>query len=158
MPTSITINGKTYAGVDEMPAADRALWQQAQALLAQGEAQGGVQASFQSSNQRVTIDGQTYGSQDDLPPQVRAKVQAALAAMDGLLGPTAAPHVASGGAHPQSAHVEAARPVEPARRPSDPIFVDERDLPRGKGGFVAGLLVGLVVALGALAVVYFLVR
>jgi hypothetical protein len=146
MSTSITINGKTYASVDAMPAADRALWQQAQALLAQAEARGGGQASFQSSSQSVTIDGRTYGSQDDLPPQVRAKHQAALAAMDGLLGPAATPRVAPAPA------------VEPTRRPSDPVFVDERDLPHGKGGFVAGLLVGLVVAVGALAAAYFLAR
>lgn|GEM_PF-6710296 len=139
MSTSITINCKTYANVDEMPAADRALWLQAQSLLEQAEAQGGSQAAFRSSS--VTVDGQSYGSQDALPPEVRARYQAAMAAMEGLLGPAAA-----------------AAATEPTRRPPDPIVIDERDLPRGRSGFVAGLLIGLVVALGALAAVYVLVR
>lgn len=78
--TKITVNGREYDSVDQMPPDVREEYSQAMALLGNAGAgalnmPGGVKKGVVSQSiisEKITYNGREYTSRDELPPEVRA--------------------------------------------------------------------------------------
>ena len=90
--SAINFNGKTYANLEEMPANERAAYEQLAKIFVdkngngipdfmEGDMVRNVMAAFTSN---VNFNGQTYNNMTELPPEVRAKVQGAFDKLAGL--------------------------------------------------------------------------
>lgn len=75
--TKITVNGREYDSIDQMPPDVRELYLRAMASMRQG---GGLQAShtgeknvlsYSTVRESIVYNGREYKSRDDLPPEVR---------------------------------------------------------------------------------------
>lgn len=89
---TIIFNGKTYDSVEEMPASERAAYEQVANIFVdkngngipdfmEGDMVKNVMTAFTSS---VNVNGQVYNNMNELPPEVRAKVQGAFDKLAGL--------------------------------------------------------------------------
>jgi len=73
----IVVNGREYASVDEMPAAERQLYQGALASLAADPKSGTEHHVTVNTKARIVVNGKQYGSLEDLPPDMRLIVETA---------------------------------------------------------------------------------
>lgn len=83
MTQQISFNGKTYNSVDEMPAADRAMYEQVMQIFGDKDGNGipdvfegklspeiiNQTANFTTSGMSIVYEGQTYNSFEELPPE-----------------------------------------------------------------------------------------
>src|ERR1700757_2317411 len=127
---TITVNGKTYDRVDDMPPEIRQAYDQAMGLLADKNQNGipdiaegllpgakpTVTTRFKiTTKKKIVYKGQTYESPDDLPAEARQAYQRAM----GTLGPHPdglpdAPESGQAAALPSPASIVATPPMIPA--------------------------------------------
>lgn len=80
--TRITINGKTYGSIEEMPADVRRKYAEAMSVLADRDGNGVPDAiegdspdpnviSHVTTSERIFVNGREYGSWDEVPPELR---------------------------------------------------------------------------------------
>jgi hypothetical protein len=68
----IVVNGREYASVDEMPAAERQLYESALASLTGDAAKSGIQPHVNvQTKTRIVVNGKEYRSLEELPPDLR---------------------------------------------------------------------------------------
>jgi phage-related protein len=90
--SAINFNGKTYNNLEEMPANERAAYEQLAKIFVdkngngipdfmEGDMVRNVMTAFTSN---VNFNGQMYNNLNELPPDVRAKVQGAFDKLAGL--------------------------------------------------------------------------
>ena len=74
----IVVNGREYASVDEMPAAERQLYEGALASLAGEPAKSGIDHPVTvNTKTRIVVNGKQYGSLEELSPDIRRIVETA---------------------------------------------------------------------------------
>jgi len=67
----IVVNGREYASIDEMPAAERQLYESAMASVTGDPAKTGIEPRVTvRTKTRIVVNGKQYGSLDELPPDV----------------------------------------------------------------------------------------
>jgi hypothetical protein len=75
----ITVNGRQYGSVDEMPAPDRQLYDSALATVGNETKKAGNEPRVNvTTKTRITLHGKEYGSVDELPADVRRLYEAAM--------------------------------------------------------------------------------
>jgi hypothetical protein len=83
---TISFNGKTYNSIEEMPADQRAIYEQLMAFM-KDENNNGIPDMFEGdviqkmvgmANTRVVVNGQEMQAVDSLPPEARAKFEKAM--------------------------------------------------------------------------------
>jgi len=89
---AISFNGKTYNSLEEMPADQRAAYEQVMAFMKDENNNGipdllegdVVQKMLGMASTRVVVNGQEMQSLDSLPPEARAKFEKAMAKLSQL--------------------------------------------------------------------------
>lgn len=165
----IVIDGKTYNSVNEMPPDVRAKYEKAMNMLRDQDRDGrpdvfNVASSTQvvSNTMKFVVDGREYISLEDLPPEARAKYEQAMGALDknqngipdfveGMLGMMPQNPAK---ANPSSA--TSPRRASRALQSASPTITP--DTSKGWMLVLAGGLLLLLCAAGAMGVWYFLLR
>jgi len=107
---AINFNGKTYNNLEEMPANERAAYEQLAKIFVdkngngipdfmEGDMVRNVMTAFTSS---VNVNGQVYNNLNELPPDVRAKVQGAFERLASLGIVTNSPQMMTTAGNPPS--------------------------------------------------------
>ena len=73
----IVVNGREYASVDEMPAAERQLYEGALASLAAEPKSGTEHHVTVNTKTQIVVNGKEYGSLEELSPDMRRIVETA---------------------------------------------------------------------------------
>lgn len=92
-----TVDGKSYASLDEMPPDVRRAYEQAMGMLADNNQNGlpdvfeglfnaGNVPTVTGTSAQFVVDGKVYSSVDDLPPDARQKYEQALPRINQVLG------------------------------------------------------------------------
>lgn len=155
----LQFNGKTYNSPEEMPARERAAFEQMRKIFVDADGNGipdfmegdvtrNVITAFTSD---VNSNGQIYSDLEDLPQDIREKVQKAFEVMQRL--GIATPEVMQGAPARQPA-------FEPAFQPSKPLVPQEpaiQESSRTRGAIIISFLaVMLICAVGAMAALFLL--
>ena len=125
---TISFNGKTYNSLDEMPADQRAAYEQVMSFM-KDENHNGIPDMFEGdviqkmikmASTSIIINGQAVQSIESLPPEARAKYDKAMAKLSqlGIL-----PSGTQG--TPETAGLSSQTPIQSAPQiaPSEPAFV-----------------------------------
>jgi hypothetical protein len=157
--SSINFNGKTYSSLEEMPAAERMMYDQIMAVF-KDEDKNGVPDIFEGdivknvmnfATTSYVVDGRSVQSLEHLPPEVRSKVAQAFEKMKsmGLLS----------GDIPSISESGLPRTDAAAIRPSPPLMQPEPIHSEVSGSRGLLVLLGVIVlVLCAGAVAYLLLR
>jgi hypothetical protein len=163
----ISFNGKTYNNLEEMPADQRAAYEQVMAFM-KDENHNGIPDMFEgdaiqkmikiATNTRVVVNGQEVQSIESLPPEARAKFDKAMQKLSQLGILPSATQEAQGlvsqspvQSTPQIAPNEPAFAQSPSFLQSSPSAMTEDAGPRT--GFIIAIAVGAVLLLCALTAV-----
>ena len=169
----ISFNGKTYNSLEEMPADQRAAYEQVMAFM-KDENNNGIPDMFEGdviqkmigmASTRVIVNGQEMQSMETLPPEARAKFDKAMAklsqlgilpsgtqGMQGLSSQLSQPSLQATPDFPQS---EPAFKSSPPLMQSSPSAISE-DSGSRTGIIIAALVVFLLCAIILAAVFFFL--
>jgi hypothetical protein len=165
----IVIDGRTYNSVNEMPADVRAKYEKAMKMLRDQNRDGrpdvfDVSSSTQvvSNTMKFVVDGREYSSIEDLPPETRAKYEQAMSAVDknqngipdfveDMMG-----RIPQGPAKTNTSSATSPRPASRAPQSASPTI--SPDTSNGWMLVLAGGLLMLLCAAGAIGVWYFLLR
>lgn len=157
----ILFNGKRYNGIDEMPADQRAAYEQVMAFL-KDENNNGIPDIFEGDvaqkimgmvNTRVIVNGQEVQHLDSLPPEARDKFEKAMSRLSqiGLISP----------GFPSQVPMQSAPKMaqsEPTFEQSQPLLKSSPSVISEETGSRTGIVIALVVLLlCALAVIGILV-
>jgi hypothetical protein len=169
----ISFNGKSYNSLEEMPADQRAAYEQVMSFM-KDENHNGVPDLFEgdaiqkmikmSANTSVVVNGQEVQSLESLPPEARAKFEKAMLKLSqlGLLpqeasGTPMAQGLSSQSSAPQLAPSEPAFAQSPSfmqSSASSPSAISEDKSPRT--GFIIAIAVLAVLLVCAVSIVGFL--
>ena len=155
----ISFNGKTYNSLEEMPADQRAAYEQVMSFM-KDENHNGIPDMFEgdaiqkmigmASNTRVMVNGQEMQSIESLPPEARAKFDKAMVKLSQLgLLPPGTPGVQGLPSQPSLQAAPQIAPGEPAFTQSPSSFV--RSSPSAITED-AGPRTGMIIAIAVLAV------
>lgn len=165
----IVIDGRTYKSVNEMPPDVRAKYEKAMNMLRDEDRDGrpdvfDVSSSTQvvSNTMKFVVDGREYSSIEDLPPEALAKYEKAMSALDknqngipdfveGMMGMTPQ--------NPAKANTSSmSSPRTASRAPQTASPTISPDTSSGWMLVLAGGLLVLLCAAGAIGIWYFLLR
>jgi len=166
----ISFNGKTFNSLEEMPADQRAAYEQVMAFMKDENNNGipdmfegdAIQKMMSMASTRVIVNGQEVQSVESLPPEARAKFDRAMvklsqlgilpSGMQGLPAQLSQPSLQATSNFPQS---EPAFKSSPPLMQSPPSAISE-DSGSRTGIIIAALVVFLLCAFTAAAVFFFL--
>jgi hypothetical protein len=162
--SQIFFNGKQYNSLDEMPADQRAAYEQVMAFM-KDENNNGIPDLFEGdviqkmmgmASTRVIVNGQEMQSFESLPPEARAKFEKAMSKLSqiGLISPGFSSQVPIQSA-PQLAQSEPAFKQSPPLIRSSPSVISEETGSR-TGIIIAVLAVLLLCALAAAGILLYL--
>ena len=167
----ISFNGKTYNSLEEMPADQRAAYEQVMAFM-KDENNNGIPDMFEGdviqkmigmASTRVIVNGQEMQSMESLPPEARAKFEKAMLKLSqlgilpsggtqGMQGIPSQPSLQAASSFSQS---EPAFKSSPPLMQSSPSAISE-DSGSRTGIIIAALVVFLLCAFALAAVVFLL--
>ena len=160
----ISFNGKTYNSLEEMPADQRAAYEQIMAFM-KDENHNGIPDMFEGNviqkmmamaNTRIVVNGQEMHSLESLPPEVRAKYDNAMQKLSQLgITPAGFASPMQAQAAPQMAHVEPAFTQSPSLMQSTSSAISE-DPGSRTGIIIAALAAALLCAIVLAGVFIFL--
>jgi hypothetical protein len=157
----ISFNGKTYNSLEEMPADQRAAYEQVMAFM-KDENNNGIPDMFEGdaiqkmigmASTQIIVNGQEVKSVESLPPEARAKFEKAMQKLNQLGILSSGTSEAQGSpsqSTPQIAPSEPAFTQSPSFVPSSPSAITEDTGPRFGIVIIAILAAFLVCALAAL--------
>ncbi len=157
----ITFNGKTYNNIEDMPAKERAAFNQMQQIFVDANGNGipdfmegdMFKNVMAAASNNVVYEGKVYNNLEDIPPDVREKVQTALNKLKqlGLVADVPDMRASASNARPD---FEPAFPASKPLIPQEPTFDD--------GGrnlvLIISSLVALLVCGAGIAAAFFLMR
>ena len=165
----ITFNGRTYNNLDEMPAKERAAYEQVMSFM-KDENHNGIPDMFEGdvvqkmitmASTRVIVNGQDVQSLESLPPEARAKFDKAMLKLSqlGILpqGTQGLPSQPAAQAAPGFPQSEPAFKASPPLMQSSPSAISE-DSGSRTGILIAALIVFLLCAFALAAVVFLLLN
>ncbi len=163
---TISFNGKTYNSLEEMPADQRAAYEQVMAFM-KDENNNGIPDLFEGdviqkmlglANTRVVVNGQEVQTLDSLPPEARAKFEKAMTKLSQLgVLPQGAQGFPSQTPFQSAPQITSREPIfqqSPAFTQSSPPVISEDTGPRT--AIIIGAAILAVLLLCALAAVGFL--
>jgi hypothetical protein len=163
--TIISFNGKTYNSLDEMPADQRAAYEQVMAFM-KDENNNGIPDMFEGdviqkmigmASTRIVVNGQEVQSFESLPPETRAKFEKAMVKLSqlGILpSGTSETQELPSQSTPQIAPGEPAFTQSPSFVQSSPSAISEDTGPRF--GLVIGIVILAIIFLCTVAALGFL--
>jgi hypothetical protein len=168
----LSFNGKTYNSLEEMPADQRAAYEQVMAFM-KDENNNGIPDMFEgdtiqkmikmSANTRVMVNGQEVLGLDALQPEVREKFDRAMQTLErlgilptGMPGKMGAPLQSPSQPTPQIAPIEPSFTQSPSVIQSPPSVISEDTGSGTRTLLIVVLGVLLLCALAAVAILLFL--
>lgn len=152
----ILFNGKTYNNIEDMPANERQTYEQVSQMLVDKDGNGipdllegdVVQNVFatHSTSSHITVNGKVYHTLEDLPPHLRQSVDGAFKILSGMDMFANQP--------PQTPQIE----TKPFLSQQPPSAIEEEN---GRSVFswvLVGVVLCFALAVGAIAITYFLNR